>query len=442
MRILGKKSLSSVVKVFVDVAYYMAILVMIALIVAVVAVYFWNPKHVSQEIPIAFDLDPSTYHISSDSWKLEEAHISQATGKLRLVGLGFRETVLPTGLVFPALAIVLLVLNRLRAIFRTLRQGSPFVFENASRIRMIGLALICFDLIKVITTSWTAHRLLDHLTTAGITIRPGFDSGFVASFAGILLIIIAEVFRQGSVMKRDIETAREIQFELVPDPHFEEGDIRIYSHMRPANTVGGDYYDLIPLAPGRVAVVIGDVSGKGMPAALLMSLLQGSLKTLLSAGFRGVDLIAKLNTSLCRNTPGNRMVTMFYSELDTQTGEMLYVNAGHNAPFLMRAGGGTERLHATGTVLGLLEGMQFESGSLALHDGDSVLLFTDGIPEAFNAREEEFGETRLLAALQRPPVPDPRAFVENLVTEVTRFCYPALPTDDMTLMLLMKKSVG
>jgi hypothetical protein len=142
MRILGKKSLSSVVKIFVDIAWYFSILVTVALFAAVVAVYFWNPKHVSQEIPIAFDLAPSSYHVSSDTWKLEEAEIVQATGKLRLVGLGLRETVLPTGLVFPALAIVLLVLNRLRAIFKTLRQGSPFVFENASRIRVIGLALI------------------------------------------------------------------------------------------------------------------------------------------------------------------------------------------------------------------------------------------------------------------------------------------------------------
>src|SRR5512135_3559970 len=210
MRILGKKSLSSVVKIFVDIAWYFSILGTVALFAAVVAVYFWNPKHVSQEIPIAFDLDPSSYHISSDSWKLEEAKISQATGKLRLVGLGLRETVLPTGLVFPALAIVLLVLNRLRAIFKTLRQGSPFVFENASRIRVIGLALISGDLIRVVMMSWTAHRLSNHLTTAGITIRPGYDSNFVATLAGVLLIIIAEVFRQGSVMKRDIETAREI----------------------------------------------------------------------------------------------------------------------------------------------------------------------------------------------------------------------------------------
>ncbi len=440
MRILGKKSLSSVVKVFVDIAYYLTILVAVALIVAIVAVYFWNPKHVSQEVPIAFELDPSAYHISSGSWKLEEAHIAQATGKLRLVGLNLRDTFLPTGLAIPALAIVLIILSRLRAIFRTLRQGTPFVFENAARIRVIGLALICGALIQGGMASWTAHRLVGHLTTAGISIRPGYDLDPMASFAGVLMIIIAEVFRQGALMKRDIETAREIQFELVPDPHFEDGDIRIYSQMRPANTVGGDYYDLIPLESGQVAIVLGDVSGKGMPAALLMSLLQGSLKALLSAGFRGAELIAKLNISLCRNTPGNRMVTLFYGELDAQSGDMLYVNAGHNAPFLMRADGGTERLHATGTVLGLLEGARFEAGRLSFRDGDSMLLYTDGMPEAFNAKGEEFGEARLSSSLKRLPISDPRTLVESLVTEVTEFCRPALPADDMTLMLVLKKS--
>jgi sigma-B regulation protein RsbU (phosphoserine phosphatase) len=288
--------------------------------------------------------------------------------------------------------------------------------------------------------AWTAHTLSDHLTTAGITIRPGYESGYTAALAGVLLIIIAEVFRQGALMKRDIETAREIQFELVPDPRFEERNVSIYSQMRPANTVGGDYYDIVPLEAGRVAVVLGDVSGKGMPAALLMSLLQGSLKALISAGFRGTELVAKLNTSLCRNTPGNKMVTLFYGELDTGTGDMLYVNAGHNAPFLMRADGGMDRLHSTGTVLGVLEEMAFEAGSLTLYDGDTMLLFTDGLSEAFNAREEEFGEARLLGSLQRLHFSAPMAFVDSLVTEVTRFCHPAQPTDDMTLMLLLKKS--
>ena len=440
MRILGKRSLSSVVKVFIDISYFVTILATVALTIAITLVYIWQPKSFTQDIPISFDLDSSVYHVSSSSWKFEAAHIVQAAGRLQVVGLNIRDTVSPVVFVLPALGVTLLVLNRLRAIFRTLRQGTPFVYENASRIRVIGLALIFGNLAWAGFMSWTAYSVSHHLTTAGISIRSGYDSSNVALLSGVLLIIIAEIFREGALMKRDMETAREIQFELVPAPYFEQGNICIQSYMRPANTVGGDYYDIIPLEARRIALALGDVSGKGMPAALLMSLLQGSLKALVSAGFRGGELIARLNTSLLRNTPESSMVTMFYGELDTDKGEMLYVNAGHNAPFLIRAGGGLERFPATGTVLGLLEGALFEARRLDLHAGDALLLFTDGIPEAFNAREEEFGEARLTARLRQTQLRDPRAFVESLVNEVVRFSRPAQPTDDMTLMLLTKNA--
>ena len=118
--------------------------------------------------------------------------------------------------------------------------------------------------------------------------------------------------------------------------------------MRPANTVGGDYFDVIELDERRLAITVGDVAGKGMPAALLMALLQGSLRTLITAGLRGPELIGKLNDHLCANIPSNRLVTLFYAEYDTASGELEYVNAGHNAPFVLRADGTLQRLDATG----------------------------------------------------------------------------------------------
>ncbi len=124
--------------------------------------------------------------------------------------------------------------------------------------------------------------------------------------------------------------------------------------MRPANTVGGDYFDIIDTDGENVAVAVGDVAGKGMPAALLMALLQGSLRTLITAGFRGPDLIGKLNAHLHANIPSNRLVTFFYAEIEPATGLLRYVNAGHNPPFLVRASGEQQTLAGNGIALGVL----------------------------------------------------------------------------------------
>ena len=170
--------------------------------------------------------------------------------------------------------------------------------------------------------------------------------------------------------------------------------------MRPANTVGGDYYDIIDLEDDRVGIVVGDVAGKGMPAALLMALLQGSLRTLLTAGHRGADLMAKLNVYLCSTIPANSLVTLFYGELDTAAGDLLYVNAGHNAPFLIRRDQSLERLPATAMVLGIDPDCAFETRTTHIGPGERLLLYTDGISEAFNTREEEYGEPRIAAYLE------------------------------------------
>ncbi len=197
-------------------------------------------------------------------------------------------------------------------------------------------------------------------------------------------------------LKADLEIAREIQAGLVASGIYERNGLRICCRMRPANTVGGDYCDLIDLGPpNQLALVIGDVAGKGMPAALLMALLQGSLRTLISAGHRGADVIQKLNAYLCGSIPGNTFVTLFYTELDTATGEVLYVNAGHNAPFLMRSDGTIERLFSTSMVLGVMEDPGYVAERVCLGTWDHLLLYTDGIPEASDLQGQEYGEERL-----------------------------------------------
>lgn len=241
-------------------------------------------------------------------------------------------------------------------------------------------------------------------------------------------------------LKGDLEIAREIQFGLVPPGPFYQNSIAIHCYMRPANTVGGDYYDIIELDNNRVGVVVGDVAGKGMPAALLMALLQGSLRTLLAAGHRGADLIAKLNSYLCANIPASSLVTLFYGELDTMAGDLLYVNAGHNAPLLMRKGHDLERLPATSLVLGIDPNLILETGTAQIDTGERLLLYTDGISEAFNLQEEEYSEPRVAAFLQAHASLPPGELIHELVSDVLRFCGPARLKDDITLMAIARSA--
>ncbi len=276
--------------------------------------------------------------------------------------------------------------------------------------------------------------------------RGGFPGGFfrwdallIASATLILFLLLMEL-RDKLGLKSDLEVARQIQFGLLPFDPWERAGFTVASAMRPANTVGGDYFDLVELGEGRVTILIGDVAGKGMPAALLMALLQGSLRTLLTAGLRGGELMAKLNAHLFANIPSNRLVTLFYAELDPACGVLTYVNAGHNPPLLARQGGGIERLPATALAMGVLAETPFESGEVTLGPGDRLLLYTDGVTEAENARGEEFGESRLLAFLDAHRSDSDRGLLDGVVASVLLYGAGIKPRDDMTLMVLGRRA--
>jgi phosphoserine phosphatase RsbU/P len=256
---------------------------------------------------------------------------------------------------------------------------------------------------------------------------------------GIFLMLLLMELRDKLDLKGDLEIAREIQFGLVPsEPFFCDG-VSIHSYMRPANTVGGDYYDIIRLEEHLIGVVMGDVSGKGMPAALLMALMQGSLRTLSTAGLRGSELMSKLNKYLCASIPSDRLVTLFYGELNTQTGALRYVNAGHNAPFLMRSGQDPERLGSTAIVLGVDADSLCEAKQTEVRPGERLLLFTDGVSEAFNPKDEEYGEDRLAVFLMRHGTVPPPDLIKGVVDDVLAFCGSTWPKDDMTLMAVTRQ---
>jgi sigma-B regulation protein RsbU (phosphoserine phosphatase) len=258
--------------------------------------------------------------------------------------------------------------------------------------------------------------------------------------SSLLLVLLVLELKDNLALKGDLEVARQIQFGLLPFEPYERAGVAIQASMRPANTVGGDYFDIVELARGRLAIVIGDVAGKGMPAALLMALLQGSLRTLLTAGLHGRELLTALNAHLVANIPPNRLVTLFYGELDPENGEIRYINAGHNPPFLLRVRGGTVRLEATSMALGVLPEASFEEGQVFFEAGDRLFLYTDGVTEAFNSQDIEYGEERLETFLSSQGAVPAKELLSALLDDVVAFCGSVRPRDDMTAMVVDRAS--
>ena len=261
---------------------------------------------------------------------------------------------------------------------------------------------------------------------------------FMVIAGTLLFVVLLLELRDKLALKGDLEIARQIQFGLLPFEPWDQGAVAIRSAMRPANTVGGDYFDIVELGEGRLAVMVGDVSGKGMPAALLMALLQGSLRTLLTAGLRGAEMIAKLNVHLCAHIPSNRLITLFYGELDAGAKTFRYVNAGHNPPFVVRSDGTLERLAPTSMALGIQAEAPYTAMETPVAPGDRLLLYTDGITEANDVSDVEYGDERVAAFLSRSRTASDQELIDGLVADVLRYCGPVRPHDDMTLMVVRR----
>jgi sigma-B regulation protein RsbU (phosphoserine phosphatase) len=200
--------------------------------------------------------------------------------------------------------------------------------------------------------------------------------------------------------EREIAEARAIQEKLLPREITQMPGYEIASAWQSARLVGGDYFDILPLDSKTLGLCIADVAGKGMPAALLMSNLQAAVRGLSSLSVAPNLLCNRLNSIVHRNTESDRFITFFYAQLEAPARRLTYVNAGHNAPFLVRSDGSHERLEEGGTVLGVFDSREYDMGSVQLSDGDRVILFTDGVTEACSLAGEEFGEARLLRLLK------------------------------------------
>ena len=232
---------------------------------------------------------------------------------------------------------------------------------------------------------------------------------------------------------KDMEFARTVQESFLPQRAPEVPDHRFSAHYTPALEVGGDFYDFIRLDRDRTGIVIGDVSGKGVPAALFMAKLGSDMRTLAFTEPSPAAALVKLNDLLAERSRRGMFATLLYVELDTSSRTLTLCNAGHLPPIVRKADGSLARLAAaSGAPLGMLPGMQFRQETASLGRGDTVVLYTDGIVEAMNAKEELYGYERF-EALLRKSSGEPDALKDAIIADVDRFTGLSPQHDDMTL---------
>jgi serine phosphatase RsbU (regulator of sigma subunit)/catechol 2,3-dioxygenase-like lactoylglutathione lyase family enzyme len=246
---------------------------------------------------------------------------------------------------------------------------------------------------------------------------------------------VAEKMEAERRAARELEIAKEVQARLFPRKRPVVEALDYAGLCIQARQVGGDYYDFLDLGPKRLGMVIGDVVGKGIAAALLMANLQANLRSQCAIALdRPQDVLRAVNRLFCENTPEGGFATLFFAEYEQVSGRLRYVNCGHLCALLLRGDHSVERLEATGTVLGLFENWDCELGERTIYSGDILALYTDGITEAFNHADEEFGEERLVEVLQRNRERCSTELLSAVVEEVRHFS-PQEQRDDVTMIV-------
>jgi phosphoserine phosphatase RsbU/P len=253
--------------------------------------------------------------------------------------------------------------------------------------------------------------------------------------ARLVNALLAEAEQAERIMKRDLAQAAEIQQGILPEQAPEVAGLDLAGFNAPCRTVGGDYYGFVTLPQGRVGLALGDVSGKGMPAALMVMAFEARLRVLAEDEDTAATLVTRLNKITCANCPSNRFITFFYGILDPATGDLAFANAGHNPPFVMRTSGEVESLTGGGPVLGILPMAVYKQEQARLAPGDLLVIYSDGVTEATNTAEQEFGEERLAEVLRNRRSEPASAIVSAVMESVNRFAMDAPQADDITLVV-------
>jgi len=273
------------------------------------------------------------------------------------------------------------------------------------------------------------------------------DLNLLAVMANIAAIRIRhahliEVEAAERILTRELSQAAEIQRGLLPRSAPSLPGLELAGYNLPCHTVGGDYFDYLPYGAGKLALVVGDVAGKGMPAALMVASLQAHAQALMESGGDDVGaLVAKLNKAIKARSPGNRFITLFLAVFDPEAALLRYCNAGHNPPLLLRASGEIVKLEeGGGLALGMFAGAQYTHATVAFEPGDLLVLYSDGVVEACPAgAEEEFGEERLVGIARQGRNVELPGLIERIMDDLRAWSLDGNFADDVTLMLARRK---
>jgi len=244
-------------------------------------------------------------------------------------------------------------------------------------------------------------------------------------------------------VRSDLNTAARIQQSILPQtfpPFPDRTEFDIFAQMTPAKEVGGDFYDFFFIDHDRLAFVIGDVSGKGVPAAIFMAVSRTLLKAIASQVVNPGETLRRINTMLIPESSGSMFVTIFYGVLNTRTGDVQFSFGGHNPPYIKRKDGPIERINQeAGFLLGMIDDMEYDVHKTVLRSGDTILLYTDGVTEAMNGNKELFEESRLESSLERMNGSSLKELLAGINADVMQFAAGASQADDITMLALQYK---
>jgi uncharacterized protein YndB with AHSA1/START domain len=319
----------------------------------------------------------------------------------------------------------------LRWVLEPLGSGTRLTLWHSIDRRFISMGAagwhICFDVMDRLLSGTPIGRIV-----AGEAMKfgwPRLNSEYAKQFG--IETPTARLRKQA----QEYEEAREIQQALMPKEIPQMPGLEISGSWRPARIVGGDYFDVFKFGASRVGLCIADVSGKGMPAALLMSNLQAVVKALAAENTSPKELVEKVNRVMSRNTTEAKFITLFYGLLDVDRKTLQYANAGHNAPVLTREDGVQVRLEQGGLIVGAFQESVYDQGEIDLRPGDRLVMFTDGLSEAVGGDGEEFGEERLAEASRSNRQLSAEALHRCLLDRVTDFCGGEFE-DDATVLVV------
>ena len=320
-----------------------------------------------------------------------------------------------------------------------------FTMKLSPARRIVYGASLLFAVLGLLNL-FQSTRLVDQpigrvrVVLPGLTLPDGTGL-FLIAFGLMNLLVLLEVADRLS-LKNDLEIAREIQQAMLPSGLFTAPGVETVGMSRPANTVGGDFYDILPLEDGRLVVAVGDVAGKGSPAALLMALLLAMMRTLVDERLEPAELVTRLNVQVSRHAPGTRFITLFYGVYDPRSGDLTYVNAGHMPPFVLRASGAIDRLSEGGMALGMFGQSTYVTGRTLLQSEELLAVYSDGITEAENPAGQPFDDQGLESALIANRLESVSTMGAAVVRAVERYTADTRLADDLTIRLLRRPAAA